>query len=79
MREFLLALPDSFQASGGGGMSFLNACMDRNGVQWGEHRDIEQLFCLGTALKLCSLCLPRDMWDALPGGMPYYVVKASRE
>ena len=27
-------LPDEFKKTGGGGMSFLNACMDKHGNQW---------------------------------------------
>lgn len=70
----LAELPDEFHASKGGGWSFLNACMDRNGAQWGEHRDMEALFCLGIAAGKAKWQLPRDMWNVLPGGMPYVVV-----
>jgi len=56
-------------------MSFLNACQDRNGNQWTDlHQRMEQLFVLGQAAGFVSCLLPRDMWAALPGGMPYYVV-----
>jgi hypothetical protein len=73
--ELLNELPDDFKASGGGGMSFLNACMDRHGNQWtGEHRTMEQLFQLGVASGKALCLLPREMWSALPGGMPYFVV-----
>jgi hypothetical protein len=72
----LKELPEQFKRSGGGGWSFLNACDDRNGVQWtGLHLRMEQLFCLGIGLDLVAWALPRDMWAALPGGMPYVVVK----
>jgi len=73
--SMLKQLPDSFQEKNGGGMSFLNACMDNKGNQWGKHRDMEQLFCLGIAAELCTCLLPKKMWSALPGGMPYYAVK----
>lgn len=74
----LTELPDSFQQTGGGGMSFLNACIDKNDVQWtGLHQTMDHLFCLGMATNLVSCVLPRDMWSILPGGMPYYVVSAS--
>ena len=73
--EMLLELPEEFQASVGGGMSFLNACVDKDGRQWtGEHRVMDQLFLLGTGIGRVKLCLPREVWDALPGGMPYYIV-----
>ena len=68
-------LPDVFRANGGGGMSFLEACMDKNGEQWtGMHQRMEQLFQLGIATGKAKCLLPREMWDVLPGGMPYYVV-----
>jgi len=67
-------LPDSFHEGKGGGMSFLNACNDKTGRQWGEHRSMELLFVLGMAIGKVKLCLPRKMWTVLPGGMPYYAV-----
>ena len=73
--KMLALLPDEFQQSGGGGWSFLNACIDRNGVQWTDlHRSMEQLFCLGIGMGLVQLVSPRSMWAILPGGMPYYMV-----
>jgi hypothetical protein len=70
--ELLNELPDGFKKSVGGGMSFLAACEDKNGNQWGEHMHTEELFCLGIGLGLVSSPLPREMWHVLPGGMPYY-------
>lgn len=72
--DMLDMLPDSFKQSGGGGMTFLNACMDNNDIQWGEHRDMEQLVLLGIATKKAKFLMPRDMWQVCPGGMPYFVV-----
>jgi len=64
-------------AGGGGGWSFLQACEDRNGNQWTDlHRTMEQLFQLGIAAGVASYLLPRKMWSAMPGGMPYIVVHA---
>lgn len=57
-----------------GGWSFLNACMTKDDEQWGEHRNIDELLALGLAAGYVSWCMPRDMWDALPGGMPYFVI-----
>ena len=69
-------LPDHFKESGGGGMSFVNACYDKRGRQWtGFHRTMEQLFQLGIAIERVESLSPRDMWPILPGGVPYYVVK----
>jgi hypothetical protein len=68
-------LGDEFKKSGGGGMSFLNACNDRHGNQWtGLHLRMEQLFQLGVGIGKVECLMPRAMWSALPGGMPYYVV-----
>lgn len=73
--DMLSELPDSFMANGGGGMSFLNACMTKDDVQWGEHQQMEQLFQLGQAVGFVKSLMPREMWGALPGGMPYYSVE----
>lgn len=75
IRAMLACLPDQFRRSGGGGWSFLNACTDRDGRQWtGLHMTMEELFLLGMAAGLVTDLMGRDMWPALPGGMPYYVV-----
>jgi len=74
--EMLDGLPDEFKASKGGGWSFLNACMTKSGDQWGEHRNIEQLLALGIASDQAKVLMPREMWSAFPGGMPYFAVGA---
>lgn len=56
------------------GLSFLEGCDDKDGVQWGEHRNMEQLFCLGIGLGYAKYCAPKKMWSILPGGMPYISV-----
>ena len=76
--EMLSYLPDNFHADKGGGTSFLDACMTENGDQWGEHQSVEQLLALGIATKHPAWLLPRRMWDMLPGGMPYVVVRVSQ-
>lgn len=74
VRSLLSQLPPEFQASGGGGYSFLNGCMRSDGEQWGEQRNVEQLFCIGMACGLVSELLPVALMPLLPGGVPYYVV-----
>ncbi len=74
IRELLAELPDPFHEDKGGGWSFLQACMDRHGRQWGEHPDIDSLICIGQAVGLLRMQFTRDMWKSLPGGMPYLVV-----
>ncbi len=72
--EMLMNLPETFMKSSGGGHSFLMACNDKDGVQWGEHIDMDALFSLGSAINKTKSLFHRDMWDALPGSMPYYMV-----
>lgn len=72
IKAMLAELPDAFQATKGGGWSFLNACLDRHDVQWtGLHMIMESLFCLGIAAGLARWTLPRHLWHVFPGGMPY--------
>lgn len=73
IKNILEEMPVSFHSSGGGGMSFLNLCNDKNGVQWGEHRDMGNLVILSIASGYGSYSMPRAMWKHLPGGMPYIV------
>ena len=73
--ELLLQLPDEFHQSKGGGWSFLNACQDREGRQWtGLHSVMEALVALGIASRQARWLMPRSMWKALPGGMPFFQV-----
>lgn len=70
-----LPLPFQMPPAGGGGWSFLQACVDRYDEMWtGEHRTMEALFALGTAAGLVTCPIPRDMWGALHGSMPYYAI-----
>lgn len=49
----LVELPDTFRRSSGGGWSFLNACVDREGNQWtGDHHRMMQARSCGR----CSGC-----------------------
>ena len=74
--ELLAELPDAFQQSSGGGMSFLNACFDKHDNQWTDvHFRMEQLLLLGLATGRVEYLAPRELWSAFPGGMPYFVVK----
>ncbi|MDP3729721.1 MAG: hypothetical protein Q8R26_03185 [bacterium] len=75
IESMLDKLPNEFKKSGGGGGSFLNACNDKHGNQWTDlHQRMEQLFQLGIGISKVQYCLPREMWSALPGGMPYLQV-----
>lgn len=73
--DMLHGLPENFMKEKGGGWSFLQACVDKNGAQWtGQHLLMEELFALGMGIEKVECLLPREIWSALPGGMPYYVV-----
>lgn len=73
--SMLKCLPDDFMVSKGGGTSFLNACQNRDGVQWADlHDTVDKLVVLGLACKKLSFTMPREMWHILPGTMPYLTV-----
>lgn len=68
-------LPDEFKTTGGGGWSFLQACMTVDGDQWtGLHMDMEKLVMLGIAAGKVKWSMPKEFWPSLPGGMPYFVI-----
>ncbi len=49
---------------------------DCRGEQWtGLHPTVDMLFTLGLAAGRVVCLMPRELWDALPGGMPYYMVR----
>jgi hypothetical protein len=72
--KLLAELPEQFHEETGGGWSFLNGCMDKNGHQWGEQPTVEQLLVLGIGIEKVRYCLPRELWNMLPGGVPMFVV-----
>jgi hypothetical protein len=73
--SLLAEMPDSFKKSGGGGMSFLELCMDKNGHQWADlHQTMDILVALGLAIGKVEFCLSREYWNVLPGGMPYVAI-----
>lgn len=74
VKKILSNLGDEFMIEKGGGTSFLNMCMDKNGNQWGEHPDMDELVMLGVACGFVSFPIPKDLWMTLPGGMPYIAV-----
>jgi hypothetical protein len=76
--SMLGGLPDSFKTSGGGGMSFLNACVTKDDVHWAEHPTMAALFALGMGIGAVSYPIPREMWSALPGSVPYLTVHSER-
>jgi len=74
--SMLSELSDDFMKNKGGGMSFLKMCDDKNDNQWTHlHKTMEQLVLLGLSIDKVSYLMPREMWAAFPGGMPYIVIK----
>ena len=75
VEEWLNALPIEFRKDNGGGWSFLNACNQANGIQWtGLQQRMEQLMMIGIGLGLVDYVMPRELWNILPGGVPYFVI-----
>lgn len=74
VKDLLRNLDGNFMKSNGGGWSFLNMPFDKFGNQWGEQIDAETLLAIGNALGYVDFCLPKEMWGALPGGVPYIVI-----
>lgn len=75
IKAMLDELPLTFQKDGGGGWSFLNMCETKHGKQWTSlHLDMELLCCMAIATKQGRFMFDREVWSALPGGMPYFVV-----
>ena len=74
IKKILNEMPDEFHAGKGGGMSFLNMCNDKNGHQWGEQTNMEQLVVLGIATGMVKYGMLRDMWHVLTGGMTYIII-----
>ncbi len=79
IKELLAQLPNEFYADEGGGWSFLNMCTTANGSLWGQQRDVNNLIVLGLGLELVSFLMPRELWEALPGGMPYVQIVSKQE
>ncbi len=80
VRDWLGQLPDTFQQDKGGGWSFLQVPFTKDDHQWGEHRDAQNLLVLGEGLGMVKNQMPmRELWAALPGGMPYYVFDLEKE
>lgn len=72
-------LPNQFHEREGGGYSMLYACRNKDGKVWGEHPHVEQLIVLGIGIGRVKFPLPRNMWDTLPGGMPYFMVTTEQQ
>ncbi len=72
--ELLNQLPVQFQHDQGGGFSFTAAPFNKAEQQWGEQMNAQELMLLGVAAGMVQYCMPRELWSAMPGGVPYFVV-----
>lgn len=62
-----------FHKDTGGGATFMRLSVDKSEKIWGSQQTAEVLMCLAIAARYGSYCMPRDLWGALPGGVPYVV------
>lgn len=64
---------DKFYRDGGGGMSFLDLCVDKNGNQWTDlHQTMDQFFQLAQAIGHAGFCTQDPgLISLMPGGMPF--------
>lgn len=67
--------PKFFKHGEAGGCTFLNLPFNAQGVQWCEQFTAAQLCILGIGLGLVEYLMPPEMWDALPGGVPYLAIE----
>ena len=80
INQLLEQLPAPFHQKTGGGWSFLEACVDRDGDMWTSlHLKMEALFALGMGIGRVECQMPREVWGVLPGGVPYYIIKELKE
>ncbi len=53
------------------GVSFLNLPFTKDGVQWGEQINAEQLIVLGIGIGVLEELLPRKDWVFCPSSVPF--------
>ena len=60
------------------GWTFLNMCDTKDGNQWTDLQvRMDQLLTLGLAINKIEYLMPREFWQALPGGVPYITIKGN--
>ena len=69
--DFCQQLPEEFRMDVGGGWSFLKMVGTKDEYLWGGQENANQLLALGLGIKIMKILLPRELWIALPGGVPY--------
>ena len=77
--ELLMQLNEIFFKDIGGGDSFLNAVKNDRGLNWTKSQtDVELLLALGLAIGAITYSLPREMWNILPSGLPYFTINLDK-
>lgn len=79
IQGFLNQLKDEFTEEHGGGATFIHMPFTKDDRQWGEQRNAEQLLVIAIAVGLAEYLMPRAMWKALPGGMPYIKIEKTND
>lgn len=79
IHDILMNLPTEFHENSGGGYSFIYMVMDRGHEHWCGQKTAQELMLLGIASGWLSVLVPKDLWEAFPGGVPYVVVTNERK
>ena len=73
--DYFNEVDDVFKEQIGGGYSFLNLCVDKDGKLWGEQKTCDEFVTLGIGLGICDYLIDdRSLWCTFPGGVPYIIV-----
>lgn len=79
VHSILQDFPKEFMESTGGGYTFLQMVSDKNGDLCMEQTTADELLMLGIATGWAVILLPREMWQLLPGGVPYVMLYDERK
>lgn len=74
IKELLLDINEDFSSKEAGGTSFMALPFRKDGEQWGDQPNGQELMLVGIASGYMTYLVPPDGWKMLPGGMPYLVV-----
>lgn len=74
--KMMQALPIEFWESpiGSDGYTFLNLPFTKDGAQWGEQQNAQELMVLGITAGYMQYLFSKDYWEVLPGSVPYIVI-----
>ena len=78
IHSMLQELPIEFHEGSGGGYSFLQLPFTKDGNQWGEQPNANELMALSLATGHMQYLFGKTMWGMLPGSVPYIVIPKNR-